>query len=138
VKICLIFDEAHRKKFYLHTCLLEGAIIVSAVIFDCFNKENVRMGILRLRKWASYLSWRGCTGWLWFMSSRKPFAQTLSCTTRFLTCWCSSCRRCKPKADTASTSRSTSSTTSTASSSSPSPSSPSPHSPRSPPTASKC
>lgn len=38
VKIFLIFDEAHRKKFYLHTCLLEGSIIFSAVIFDCFNK----------------------------------------------------------------------------------------------------
>jgi hypothetical protein len=43
VKIWLIFDESHRKKFYLHTCLLEGAIICAAVLFDCFNKENVKI-----------------------------------------------------------------------------------------------
>lgn len=41
VKIWLVFDESHRKKFYLHTCLLEGAIICSAVLLDCFNRENV-------------------------------------------------------------------------------------------------
>ncbi len=47
VKIWLIFDEAHRKKFYLHTCLLEGAIIFAAILFDCCNKENVLIDLKR-------------------------------------------------------------------------------------------
>ena len=40
-KVLLIFDEAHRKKFYLHTFLLEGSIICIALLLDYFGQSNV-------------------------------------------------------------------------------------------------
>jgi hypothetical protein len=38
LKTALIFEETHRKKYYLHTLLLELSIIIVAVLLDCFRK----------------------------------------------------------------------------------------------------
>ena len=38
LKIVLIFEEQHRKKFYLHSFLLEGIILTTAVLFDCMQR----------------------------------------------------------------------------------------------------
>lgn len=41
LKIFLIFEDEHRKKFYLHSFLLEGIILLTAILFDCLQKQNV-------------------------------------------------------------------------------------------------
>lgn len=43
LKIVLIFEEQHRKKFYLHSFLLEGVILATAILFDCTHRDNVRL-----------------------------------------------------------------------------------------------
>ena len=40
-KFWLMFEEYHRKKFYLHSFLLEGLILLAAVIFDVTQSQNV-------------------------------------------------------------------------------------------------
>lgn len=45
VKIILIFEEEHRKKFYLHSFLLEGIILLTAVLFDCMQRTNVNLRV---------------------------------------------------------------------------------------------
>ena len=37
----MIFDADHRKKFYLHSFLLEGIILVTAILFDSIQKASV-------------------------------------------------------------------------------------------------
>lgn len=41
LKFWLMFEEYHRKKFYLHSFLLEGLILLAAVIFDVTQSQNV-------------------------------------------------------------------------------------------------
>ena len=41
LKFLLIFEDSHRKKFYLHSFLLEGTIILAAVLFDVIQRHNV-------------------------------------------------------------------------------------------------
>lgn len=41
LKCLLIFEETHRRKYYLHTLLLELSIVMVAVVLDCFRRENV-------------------------------------------------------------------------------------------------
>lgn len=41
LKFFLIFEQSHRKKFYLHSFLLEGLIILIALLFDIIQKHNV-------------------------------------------------------------------------------------------------
>lgn len=41
LKVFVILDEEHRKKFYLHSFLLEGVILVMAILFDCIQKPSV-------------------------------------------------------------------------------------------------
>ena len=47
LKFFLIFEEEHRKKFYLHSFLQEAIILIAAVLFDCLQKQNVKVLLVR-------------------------------------------------------------------------------------------
>ena len=56
LKIFLIFEEHHRKKFYLHSFILEAIIIITAILFDCMQKQNVPHRLIRSKKLENYYS----------------------------------------------------------------------------------
>ena len=112
LKITLIFENDHRKKFYLHTLLLEGTIMIMCIVLDCFHRTNVPLPGYRLQKRGSCSSWRDCIGWPSCTNSRRPSAPTWCSTTSCSTCSCSfyprqrarPCRDSRPPSSSSTTS----------------------------------